>query len=188
MKKIEFLYFSTFIFWFATNLISPFLAVFTISKISHSTLSDFGFSSLIYFLSFGLTILLIGKYTDMYKGEKDDILIAILGYFTRGILFILFAFITSLSHLYLLQLLLGISRAFTDSVKEKLQLKLISSKNISSSFSVSTGITNLAAALGSGIGGILASIYGFENVLILVGVLTIFSGIVYFFSVKKLLK
>jgi MFS family permease len=181
------LYLSTFIFWLATNLVSPFFAIFALERIPGVTITEYGFSTLIYFLSFGLSVILVGRITDNIKGEKDDITIAVTGYITRGILLIVLAYVTSISGLYLIQFLLGVSRSFSDSVKEKLHFKLISQKNIASSFSITSGITNLSAAFGAGLGGYLAGIYGFEMVFIIVGILTIISGIVYGFATKKLI-
>lgn len=188
MRKLSYLYLSGFLFWSATNLITPFISFFAINEISGVTIENFGVSNLIYFLSFGISVIIVGKSADLIKGIKDDFVIAIIGYLLRGLLFILLAFSNTLLSLYFFQLFLGISRGFSDSVKEKIQIRLTQRDFISTSFSVNSGIVNIAAAIGAGGGGLLAGMIGFRYVSVIVGILTLIAGIVYGLSYREIRK
>jgi MFS family permease len=188
MNKLKYLYFSSFLFWLATSLISPFLAVFAINEVKGVGIAEFGFSSMIYYLAFGLSIILIGVESDRIRGLKDDFVFSMIGFVSRGLLFLWFAYIQDVSHLYMINFLLGISRGFSDSVKEKIQFRLTSRRLISTSFSIKNSFVNIAAAAGAGFGGYMTEIYGFRTVMIFTGILTLLSGLVYSFSVKYLKK
>jgi MFS family permease len=188
MKKLKYLYFSSFLFWLATSLISPFLAVFAINEIEGVGIAEFGFSSMIYYLAFGLSIILVGVESDRMRGLKDEFVFSMIGFVSRGLLFLVFAYIQNVSQLYMVYFLLGISRGFSDAVKEKVQLRLTSQRLISTSFSIKNSFVNIAAAAGAGFGGYMTVIYGFRNVMVFTGILTLLSGLVYSFSVKYLKK
>jgi predicted MFS family arabinose efflux permease len=188
MNKLKYLYGASFIFWLATSLIAPFLAVFAINEVPGVGITEFGIATLIYYVSFGLSVMLIGMESDRMRGLKDEFEFTMIGFLSRGILFILFAFILNVYHLYMIHLFLGLSRGFSDGVKEKIQLKLTSRGLISTSFSLKDGIVNIAAAIGAGVGGYATDLYGFRTVMIFTGILTLLSGLVFSFSVKYLKK
>lgn len=186
ISHLKFFFTATFVFWLAQNIIAPFIAIFAIQELPDATTIDYGLSALVYFLAFGLSVIVLGQLADKIRGYKDDLAFALIGHFVRGIAFVSFAFVTSIFGLFIIQFFVGVSRGFSDSVKDKIQVKLTDGASVGTSFSLNIGIINLAAALGAGLGGWLTAEIGFRPTFVIVGVLTIISGIIYSFSAKYL--
>ncbi len=98
------------LFWLSSNLLLPFISVFYVNEINGCTLTEVGFATLLYFLTYGLTTPFIGRIADRIPGLKDELIFVVSSYILRGSLFILFSYATELSHLYAFQILLGLSR------------------------------------------------------------------------------
>lgn len=173
-------------FWLATNLIAPFFSIFAIEELSGVGLAEIGIASLIYFLSFGLFEPIVGYFSDKIEGMKDDLFLVIFGYILRGLIFILFASSTTVGHLYLLQLLLGLTRAISGPSEKVLFALFIKKEKQGTLWGIDESLINLSAAIGAGVGGYLIAILGFRVLLVITGVLTIFAGIYNFLLIKYL--
>jgi len=180
MKSLKYIYISTFLFWLATNLFSPFLAIFATTQIPGVGITEIGISSMLFFLSFGISVMIFSRITDKIRGLKDDFIITFLGFVARGGVLILFAFAQSLSFFFIAHFLLGVTRGLTDASQDKIISKLSKDELLATSFGFRIGIVNFAAALGAGIGGYLIDLVGFRIIMGAVGILTIFAGILFF--------
>lgn len=173
-------------FWLATNLIAPFFSIFAIHELSGVGLAEVGISSLIYYLSFGLLEPVVGYFSDKIEGLKDDLFLVIFGYILRGSVFLLFAGSTTVGHLYLLQLLLGLTRAISGPSEKVLFSLFIKRNKQATLWGIDESLINLSAAIGAGVGGYLISILGFRVLLVVTGILTIFAGTYNFLLIKYL--
>lgn len=180
MKNLKYIYISTFLFWLATNIFSPFLSIFAITQLKDVGVTEIGLASTMFFLAFGMSVMFFANLTDRVKGLKDDFVVTFGGFIARGIVLMMFAIAMDVSQFLLIHFLLGFTRGLTDSSQEKIIAKLTSSENLSTSFGFKTGIVNLAAALGAGIGGYFVDLLGFRIVMASVGVITIFAGIIFY--------
>lgn len=182
--KLKYIYISTFIFWMATNLFAPFLAIFALSQLEGVGITEIGIASMVFFLSFGATAIVVARISDKIKGLRDDFLIIFIGFITRGFTLVLFAFSQNLTAFLIIHFFLGITRGFTDASQDKIISKMSTDDLLATSFGVRIGVINFAAAIGAGLGGILIDLIGFRIVLVFVGVLTILSGFLFFYNKK----
>lgn len=171
-----------FILTTGVSLLAPFFAVFITQQIIGGSVAVFGFAITLYWITKSTLQLLVAKYIDRNHGEIDDFYFLLAGGFLNAILISLYFWATHAWHIYALHFLIGIADAmlappfyaiFTrhvDKGKEGFEWSLYSS------FSLGAG-----TALGSALGGILATIAGFRVVFLFTGVLTfIFSTMLFF--------
>lgn len=173
-------------FWLATNLISPFLSIFLLSTIPGMTLSEVGIASMIFFLAFGLLEPLMGALSDRLTGLKDDVFLLIFGYLLRGGLFILFAFATTTWHIYMFQLFLGLARAIASPSDKVLFAHYLGKGKHATMWGADESLVNLSAAIGAGFGGYFITVYGFQNLLVITGILTVIAGCCNFLLISRL--
>ena len=172
----------------AANLLIPFLSVFFITELHGVTVTEIGISSLIFFLSFGLLGPVMGFLADRIDGLNDEVFFLIFGYVARGILFIMLAFATNVWHLYMFHFFLGIFRALAGPADKVLFSSYLHGRPTATIWSVDESLINISAALGSGIGGYFVVQYGFRQMLIVVGLLTIVSALINFPLFKRSIK
>jgi len=184
-KSLKYIYFASFIFWFSSNLIIPFIAIFALQNISGVTLKEVGISSFIQYFSFAIFVILFGFISDKIKNLKVDYQISLFGYFIRTLCFFGLAFFNNLIIFYIINLLFGLSRGMMDALKDKIQFNLTSKEKIATTFSINISVVNIASAIGAGVGGYLILVLGFNKVFLVVGILTFISGIIFAFSRKK---
>lgn len=186
-RGLYFLFSIQSIFWLSTSILTPFLSIFLINEYTGVGLTEFGISNLIYFLAFGLLLPIIGKFEDQTKGMMDELILLNWGLISRGILFILLSLANGVWTLYILQLFFGFSRAIFSPSYKSLLLKY-SNKNNGTSyiFSMDESLVNIFAAIGSGLGGYFATVFGPRVVIFVVGMLFISITLLSFPVVKSL--
>lgn len=171
-----------FILTVAFGLLAPFFAVFVTQQIIGGTVAVIGFALTIYWTTKSILQLLVAKYIDRNHGEIDDFYFFLAGGFLNSIFVSLYFFATHAWHIYALHFLIAIADAmlvppfyaiFTrhvDKGKEGFEWSLYSS------FSLGAG-----TALGSALGGILATVAGFRVVFLFTGVLTFIFSVMLLF-------
>jgi MFS family permease len=174
---IQILLLSHAVFWMAANLLIPFLSIFFIDELHGVTVTEIGIASLIFYLSFGLLEPVVGFFADHIDGLKDEVVFLIFGYGARGLLFILLAFATNVWHLYMFQFFLGAFRAIAGPADKVLFSTYAKGKPTATLWGLDDSLTNIAAAVGSGVGGYFIALYGFREMLIATGLLTIISAL-----------
>lgn len=184
--RLRYIYISTFLFWMATNLFAPFLAIFALTNIPNTTVTDIGIASMIFFLSFAISVIFLSTLTDRIHGLKDDFMIIFIGFISRGIVLMLFVFANNIGFFFILHFLLGITRGFTDVSQDKIIAKLSSEDLLSTSFGIRIGLVNFAAAIGAGLGGFFIDLIGYNLVIPFVGILTIIAGIIFYKGKREL--
>lgn len=180
-KIIKVLITSDFFLNLGWGLLSPIFALFILQKI---TINDpakaaevAGFAALAYWIAKSFIEIPIGHFLDKHEGEKDDFWFMVLGLFVVALVPIGYLFSTEAWHIYCFQVVHAVGMAmalpswlaiFTrhiDKGKEALEWSMEST-------SIGTG-----AGIAGGLGGIVASIFGFKTLFIFVSGLTIFSAI-----------
>lgn len=156
----------------AFGLLPPIFAIFVTEQIAGGTVAAVGFAITIYWATKSVLQLFVARFIDKNHGEIDDFYFMIVGGLINSVLVSLYFFATDVWHVYLLQFLIGVGDSllvppfyaiFTrhiDKGKEGFEWALYSS------FSLGAG-----AALGGGLGGILATLIGFRAMFPVVGLL-----------------
>lgn len=168
------------LFWTSSNLITPFFSIFFISDIAGVTVREIGISALIFSLSFGLLEPVMGFISDHIPGLKDEVMFIIFGYIVRGVLFASFAFATNIWQLYMFHFFLGAARAVSGPADKVLYAKYLKGRTSATLWGLDESVMNVSSALGAGLGGYMISLYGFRYVFLVVGALTVLSGLINF--------
>ena len=163
-----------FILTTAWGFLAPLTAVFITQQIVGGTVAVVGFALTTYWVVKSVLQLFVARYIDKNHGEIDDFYFFLAGGFMNAIVVSLYYFATEVWHIYALHFLLAVADAmlvppfyaiFTrhvDKGKEGFEWSLYSS------FSLGAG-----TALGSAVGGILATVVGFRLVFLFTSFLTL---------------
>lgn len=166
----------------AAGFLPPIYAVFITTQIAGASVASVGFAITIYWTIKSVLQLFVARFIDKNHGEIDDFYFMIAGGMLNALFVSLYYFATTITHVYLLQLLIGAADAmvippfyaiFTrhvDKGKEAFEWSLFSS------FSIGAG-----SALGAVLGGTLGASIGFRAVFPMVGILTFVATIMLVF-------
>lgn len=160
------------IFVFAGSFLGPLYAIY-VEGITHSIIAV-SLSWSVYMLSATIVTLFVAKFGDRIK-EKEYLLIV--GYLIRGIGWFSFIFATTLPHILLIQVLLGIGEAFGTPSFEVLFAEHIDRGKHIKEYASWRIVSNLFVAFGTLIGGWVVSSYGFQVIFVGMGVMALVSCI-----------
>lgn len=167
-KAIKTLLIFIFIFNVSAGLYMPILAIYLNQNILGVTLTAIGTSIAIYSIVKSIFQVAIAKKLDTIKGEKTDFLFLLAGTLIAIAYSLGFLFIQNVNHLYLLQVLTGIADACIMASYYAIFSHHIDKESQGFEWSLfsTVGLT-VSAAIGSTIGGYIATRYGFDRVFIL---------------------
>jgi len=184
-KIIRFMIASDFVLNLGWGLLGPIFAIFIVQNITIGSPSDAarvaGFASLSYWATKSILQIPIGRHLDKNHGEKDDFWFMTAGTFIAGFVPIGYLFSFLPWHIYLLQVVyaVGMSMAFPpwlaiftrhiDKGKEALE------------WGMESTFLGAGAGIAGGLGGIIASTFGFSAVFAFVSSFTFLSVILLLF-------
>ncbi|MDP3882737.1 MAG: MFS transporter [Candidatus Staskawiczbacteria bacterium] len=173
---IKFMIASDFVLNLGWGLLGPVFAIFIVQNITIGSPSEAakvaGFASLSYWAVKSVLQIPIGRYLDKNRGEKDDFWFMVIGTFIAGFIPLGYLLSSAPWHIYLLQMVyaVGMSMAFPawlaiftrhiDKGKEALE------------WGVESTFLGAGAGIAGGIGGIVASTFGFGIVFVFVSAFT----------------
>lgn len=189
-KIIRILIASNVVFNFGWSLMLPFFAIFILQNISVNNVSEsitiVGFSELIFYMVKSAAQIPIGKYLDKNHGEKDDFWFMVIGTFIIASIPIGFLFSNEPWHIYSLQVFHAVAAAMVFPSWSAVFTRHIDKEKEAVEWSTQSTFANIAVAIASGLGGIMAATFGFSSVFIFTSVFTIISGILLFFIKKEI--
>ncbi len=166
----------------AAGFLPPLYAVFITTQIAGASVASVGLAITIYWITKSVLQLFVARFIDRNRGEIDDFYFMIAGGMLNALFVSLYYFATTITHVYLLQMLIGVADAmvippfyaiFTrhiDKGREGFEWSLFSS------FSIGAG-----SAFGAIVGGVLGTAIGFRAVFPMVGILTFIATIMLIF-------
>lgn len=167
------------------GLLSPVFALFVLEKI---TLSDpakaaevAGFAALFYWITKSFIEIPIGHFLDKHKGEKDDFWFMTLGLFVVGFVPLGYLFSSQPWHIYVFQIIHAVGMAMALPSWLAIFTRHIDKGKEAFEWSMETTSISMGAGIAGGLGGIIASIFGFNILFIFVSALTIFAGFLLLF-------
>lgn len=110
---VKILILSDFIIWSSANLVAPLFAIFIIDQIPGTSILTVGIAAALYVGIRSLVEIPISIIIDKTKSEKDDLYTTVMGSVLGAIVFFMYMYVDSVSQLYALQVLLGVSAAFS---------------------------------------------------------------------------
>jgi len=176
-KVVRVLVLGDIMFFSAFGLIGPIFAVFVTNQVAGATIATAGFAATINLLLRALLQMPIARYIDRHKGEKDDFLFMVAGSTLISIVPFAYLFVSTPLQLYLAQAVLGIGGALANPGWFAIFTRHIDKNKEGTEWALENVGVGLAAAATATIGGVLAQRFGFQNLFLIVGVLS-FVGLI----------
>lgn len=184
-KIIKVLVISDFFLNLGWGLLSPIFALFILQKI---TIGDpikaaevAGFAALFYWISKSFVEIPIGRFLDKHGGEKDDFWFMVIGLFVVAIVPIGYLFATSPWQIYCFQVIHAVGMAMTLPSWLAIFTRHIDKGKEAFEWSMETTSIGTGAGIAGGLGGIVASIFGFKMLFIFVSGLTVLAAFLLLF-------
>jgi len=165
-------------FFSAFGLIGPIFAIFVTNQIVGATVATVGFATTINLLTRALLQMPVARYIDRHKGEKDDFKFMITGSTLVSIVPFIYLFVSTPLHLYMAQVVLGIGGALANPGWFAIFTRHIDKNKEGTEWTLENVSVGLAAAGTAAIGGLLAQSFGFYNLFLIVGVLSLLGLII----------
>ncbi len=186
-RVVKYLILSDLVFWSGWGLFNPVFAIFIIEKIQGGNAFVVGAAVAIYWITKSLLRVPIGIFLDSLPGEKDDYLFLTSGLFIVALVPFGYYFSNQPWHIYLLQAIHGIAMAVSISGWDGIFTKHIDKGREATEW----GFQGTTYGLGIGISGIIGGWavvrFGFEPVLIVVGILGLM-GVVLLLGLRNEIK
>jgi len=183
-KVIKVFIISDFFFQYGWGLIAPVFAIFIVENITVNNPTEAakvaGFSALAYWVVKSFLQIPIGQYLDKNHGEKDDFWSMVLGTFITGL--VPFGYLISSQpwHIYGCQILQGIGMAMVIPAWSAIFTRHIDKGKEAFEWSVRSTVLGFATGIAGAIGGVIAALFGFKTIFVLVGILNIISAVLLF--------
>ena|SRR3989338_179739 len=166
------------------GLIAPIFAVYLTDNIKGANLEVVGVAATIFLLTRSLGQLPVAYIVDKIKGEKDDFWVMVIGSLISSLVPLFYIIATETWHIYLIQLIYGLSQAFTYPSWLAIFTRHIDKKREGFEWGIYYTLTDLGGAVVAVIGGIVASSFGFTPLFIIVSV-TSFMGSLWLMVIRK---
>lgn len=155
----------------AVGFFTPVFAIFVLQDIEGGSVKVVGFAWAVYWVVKSILQLVVARYLDSTKGENDDIFSLITGSFLlSGILF-LYAFVNSVSELYLLQALLAFASALIIPPWYAVFTRHVDKFKIGEEWAMDSTGLGLGIALAGALSGLAVDEFGFRFIFIVAGTL-----------------
>ncbi len=172
-KVIRVLVLGDVMFFSAFGLIGPIFAIFVTQQIAGATIATVGFATTINLLVRALLQMPVARYIDRHKGEKDDFKFMVTGSTLVSIVPFIYLFVTATWQLYLAQAILGLGGALANPGWFAIFTRHIDKDKEGTEWTLENVGVGLAAAGTAAVGGVLAQQFGFYNLFLIVGVLSL---------------
>lgn len=189
-KIIKILITSDFFLNLGWGLVGPVFAIFILQKITTDNMAEAarvaGFASLSYWAVKSVLQVPIGHFLDKTKGEKDDFWFMAIGTFIAGFIPIGYLFSTAPWHIYVLQMIYAVGMSMVFPPWLAIFTRHIDKDREALEWSLESTFLGAGAGIAGGVGGIIAGMFGFSIVFMLVSGLTFFSAILLLFIRKDI--
>jgi len=177
-KVVRILVLGDIMFFSAFGLIGPIFAIFITNQIVGATVATAGFAATINLLARALLQMPVARYIDRRKGEKDDFIFMVAGSTLISIVPFAYFFVSTPLHLYLAQVVLGIGGALANPGWYAIFTRHIDKNKEGTEWTLENTGVALTAAGTAAIGGVLAQHFGFHNLFLIVGIVSLLGLII----------
>lgn len=166
------------------GLIAPIFAIYLTNNIQGGNVEVAGIAATIFLLARSLGQLPAAYIVDKIKGEEDDYWSLIIGSIITSLVPLLYLVAKSPSHIYIIQLIYGLSQALTFPSWLAIFTRHIDKRKEGFEWGVYYTITDLGGAGVAAIGGMVAQSFGFKPLFLAVSILS-FIGSFWLIYIKK---
>ncbi len=167
----------------AAAMLGPIYAIF-VEEIGGDILTA-GASFAVFSLVMGILILFIGKIEDIVLKETELWICA--GYFIIALGFFGYLFLQTQWHLFVIQIILGIGYAVQCPAFSAVYSRHLDYKKTAFQWGSWDATNSFATAGGAIVGSVLATIFGFKILFVIMGILPLISALIILFLPRKLL-
>lgn len=170
------------------GLLAPIFAVFITDNIVGGSLEVVGISSMIYALTYGLSQIPFGLWIDKIRGERDDFWFMFIGSMGISTVPFLYLLVETPIALYITQFVYGAFSSMISPAWMAIFTRHIDDGQEGFQWSVYNTLVSLGTALAAAVGAFFASRFGFDNLFIVVGVLSLIGSFALLFTYRNLRK
>lgn len=178
-KVIKILIISDFFLFGAWGFLAPIFAIFIVQNITAGDVTEAakvaGFTYLVYWIVKSFLQIPISRYLDARHGEKDDFWFMVLGTFLAGLTPFGFLISSLAWHIYGFQALHALGMALVVPAWAAIFTRHIDKGREAFSWGMDSTFLGFGTGITGGVGGIIAAVFGFNIVLMLVGALMLIS-------------
>jgi predicted MFS family arabinose efflux permease len=185
-QVIKYLILADLIFWSGWGLLSPIFAVFVIKNIEGGSLSVIGLASGIYWILKSLLRIPIGIFLDSRRGEEDDFWFLFFGLVLSSLVPFGYLMAKCPWHIYLLQSLQAFGMAMALSGWTAIFTRHIDQGKEATEWGLDATFVGLGIGISGILGGMIAQIFGFKTVFVLVGISGLLAASLLFGILKKI--
>ncbi len=168
------------------GLIAPIFAIFITEQIEGGSLEMVAFAVAAYWIVKSALQPFLANVLDLIKGEKDDFDFLVYGSYVNALVPLGYFFATSISHIFLLEIIRGITMACIVPAWYGIFTRHINKGWEAFSWSIQSTGLGFAAGIAAAFGGLVATFLGFQAVFILVCFLKMISATLLFFTRKSI--
>jgi len=164
----------------ASGMFGPLYAIF-VENIGGDLITA-GWAYAVFSISTGILLLILGKLED--KMKRSEVLIPV-GYGLTSLGILGYLFVSAPWHLFLVQIVLGISIALITPAWDALYSKHLDKGKYGSEWSLEEAETYIVTAIAAASGGVIAKFYGFKTLFLLMFAFAVLGTIISFRLLKK---
>lgn len=183
-KIVFFLIKADFFFFSALGLIAPIFAVFLTENLKDGSIEVAGFAVAIYWITKSIFEIPIAKFLDRKKGERDDLMFLVIGYFIVGLIHFGYTQATLSWHIYILEFLYAISMAIAMPGWSAIFTRHIDKGKEGFDWSIEHVVYSVGTGIAGALSGILVTKYGFDAIFVIAGIIAIIGALVPLFVYK----
>lgn len=184
-KVLKILLFSDFLIVSGFGFLAPIFAIFLKEQIIGGSLIAIGIAETVYLLTKSILQLFISKYTDWEKGNIRELHTLIIGSVFFIITPILYIFSTHIYHIYIAQFILGIGAALSYPGWMTLFTRFTDRNKEGYEWSIYDTSVSLGAALTAILGAVIANIFSFNTLFIIISLFSLVGTILLGLLFKK---
>ena len=171
---VKFLTISDILLLTSFGLITPIFAVFITDNIQGGTVEVAGLASAIYLLTKSFAQIPIARFLDKNKGEKDDFWAMVFGSIGITVIPLLYIFVTTPAHLYIVQLFYGFFAAVAFPSWMAIFTRHIDKDKEGLEWGVYQTLIDMGMAASASLGGFLAYRFGFAPLFTVISIISFF--------------
>ena len=183
-KVVFFLIKADFFFFSALGLVSPIFAVFLTDHLKDGNIEVAGFAIAIYWIVKSIFEIPIAKFLDKRKGERDDLLFLVAGYFVVALIHFGYTQATLSWHIYILETLYAISMAVAMPGWSAIFTRHIDKGKEGLDWSIEHVCYSVGTGIAGALSGILVTKYGFNVVFVIAGIIAVIGSLIPLFVYK----
>lgn len=167
----------------AAGMLGPIYAIFVVEKIKGDILTT-SISWAIFTFITGITIYLF-SFLEEKTRETEYWVIA--GYFVIALGYLGYIFISNITGLFIVQIILGLGAAINKPAYDACYSKHLQEKRFVTQWGLWEAKENIIGAVAALLGGVLVSLFNFELLFIIMAIFSILGGIVVLVQPRKLI-